>query len=85
MAGGMKATFKDRGTYFGRNLTPDATGLASRTDEEIERVLRSGVFTDGRLIVHRDMPWASFSNWTEEDRHAVVVCLRHRAREAPRP
>ena len=23
------------------------------------------------------MPWASFSNWTEEDRHAVVVYLRH--------
>jgi hypothetical protein len=23
------------------------------------------------------MPWANFSNWTEEDRHAVVVYLRH--------
>ena len=23
------------------------------------------------------MPWANFSNWTDEDRHAVVVYLRH--------
>ena len=23
------------------------------------------------------MPWAGFSNWTEKDRHAVVVYLRH--------
>ena len=25
----------------------------------------------------RPMPWANFSNWSEEDRHAVVVYLRH--------
>ena len=23
------------------------------------------------------MPWPAFSNWTEEDRHAVVTYLRH--------
>ena len=23
------------------------------------------------------MPWGSFSNWTEEERHAVLVYLRH--------
>ncbi len=23
------------------------------------------------------MPWPMFSNWTEEDRYAVVVYLRH--------
>ena len=23
------------------------------------------------------MPWPLFSNWSEEDRHAVVVYLRH--------
>jgi hypothetical protein len=23
------------------------------------------------------MPWGAFSNWTEEDRRAVVVYLRH--------
>ena len=43
----------------------------------MKRVLRSGVFPDGHVVPYTVMPWASFSNWTEEDRHAVVVYLRH--------
>lgn len=34
------------------------------------------------------MPWPVFSGWTEEDRHAVVVYLRHLipiAHEIPEP
>jgi hypothetical protein len=23
------------------------------------------------------MPWSAFANWSEEDRHAVLVYLRH--------
>ena len=61
-----------------RNLTPDPdTGLARRTDDEVKRVLRSGVFPDGHVVPHTTMPWANFSNWTEEDRYAVLVYLRH--------
>jgi hypothetical protein len=61
-----------------RNLTPDPeTGLAQRSDDEVMRVLRSGVFPDGHVVPSTAMPWANFSNWTEEDRHAVVVYLRH--------
>ncbi|MGE5200135.1 MAG: c-type cytochrome, partial [Rhodospirillaceae bacterium] len=61
-----------------RNLTPDKeTGLANRTDEDIKRVLRSGVFPDGRPISHAAMPWPQFSNWSDEDLYAVVVYLRH--------
>jgi hypothetical protein len=75
--GGLKFT-SDRGTFVSRNLTPDPeTGLARRTDEEVKRVLRSGLFPDGHVVPYTMMPWASFSNWTEEDRHAVVVYLRH--------
>lgn len=77
LGGGVKSTFKNRGTYFTRNLTSDPTGLKDRTDEDILRVLRSGVFADGRSILHRAMPWSSFSNWSEEDRRAVVTFLRH--------
>ena len=40
-------------------------------------MLRSGTFPDGHVVPITAMPWASFSNWTEEDRHAVVVYLRH--------
>ena len=78
LAGGAAKMRNSRGTYVSRNLTPDReTGLGRRTDEEVMRVLRSGVFPDGHVVPHTTMPWASFSNWTEEDRYAVVVYLRH--------
>lgn len=74
--GGMKAQ-KATGALVSRNLTPDPdTGLARRTDDEMKRVLRSGTFPDGHVAPHTAMPWANFFNWTEEDRHAVVVYLR---------
>ena len=75
--GGLKAQTLNA-TYVSRNLTPDKeTGLARRSDDEVKRVLRSGVFPDGHVVPATNMPWAAFSNWTEEDRHAVVVYLRH--------
>jgi len=75
--GGLKIT-SARGTLVSRNLTPDKeTGLAQRSDDEVKRVLRSGVFPDGHIVSYTAMPWANFSNWTEEDRHAVLVYLRH--------
>ena len=78
LAGGAKYELRTSGTTFSRNLTPDAeTGLARRTDDEVKRVLRSGIFHDGRFIQPTTMPWPGFSNMTEEDRHALVVYLRH--------
>jgi cbb3-type cytochrome oxidase cytochrome c subunit len=75
--GGLKFE-SAHGTFVSRNLTPDKdTGLARRSDDEVKRVLRSGVFPDGHVVPYTVMPWAPFSNWTEEDRHAVVVYLRH--------
>ena len=74
--GGIKIASK-HGTFVSRNLTPDPeTGLARRTDDEVKRVLRSGTFSDGHVVSYTTMPWAGFSNWTEEDRHAAVVYLR---------
>jgi alcohol dehydrogenase (quinone), cytochrome c subunit len=78
LAGGRTFMTNTHGTVVTRNLTPDReTGLASRTDEDVKRVLRSGVYPDGRAISHTAMPWAQFSNWSDEDLHAVVVYLRH--------
>ena len=77
LAGGQ-LFIEGSGRYVSRNLTPDRdTGLARRTDDEVKRVLRSGVFPDGHVVPAFNMPWGAFSNWTEEDRHAVVVYLRH--------
>ena len=78
LAGGGLKFQTPTGTFVSRNLTPDKeTGLARRTDDEVKRVLRSGTFTDGHVTPGTVMPWPVYSNWTEEDRHAVVVYLRH--------
>ncbi len=78
LSGGNKTTFRGYGTFITRNLTPDpATGLARRSDEQVQRVLRSGLLPEGRVAHVRDMPWGVYSNWTPEDRYAVMVYLRH--------
>jgi len=78
LGGGGIRIHTPTGTFVSRNLTPDPeTGLARRTDEEVKRVLRSGTFPDGHVVSYTTMPWGNFSNWTEEDRHAVVVYLRN--------
>jgi mono/diheme cytochrome c family protein len=78
LAGGGLKGQNTHATYVSRNLTPDKeTGLARRSDDEVKRVLRSGVFPDGHVVPAMNMPWGAFSNWTEEERHAVVVYLRH--------
>ena len=46
---------------------------ASPTIERSETRARSGVFADGHVVPSSAMPFANFSNWTEEDRHAVLV------------
>jgi hypothetical protein len=51
--------------------------LARRTDDEVKRILRSGLFPDGHIVPHTAMPWGNYSNWSEEDQHAVVMYLRH--------
>ena len=78
LSGGNRTTFRGYGTFVTRNLTPDKeTGLARRTDDQVRRVLRTGLLPEGRVAHYRDMPWAFYSNFTEEDRYAVVVYLRH--------
>ena len=78
LSGGFKLGGRGDGEFISRNLTPDAaTGLARRTDEQVMRILRTGLNSEGRIIPHRLMPWSEFSHWTEEDRYAVMTYLRH--------
>src|SRR5581483_5257842 len=62
MGGGLKTAFKGHGTFVSANLTSDKQyGLGRRSDEDVLRVLRSGVSADGgRQLWYRDMPWAWF-------------------------
>jgi mono/diheme cytochrome c family protein len=78
LAGGALKIHTPQGIFVSRNLTPDPeTGIGRRTDDELKRVLRSGTFADGHVVPGTAMPWPALSNWSEEDRHAVVVYLRH--------
>lgn len=78
LAGGFKISVQGYGTVVSRNLTPDsATGLGRKADEQVLRVLRSGVLSDGRIAYPYMMPWIDFSNLTEEDRYAVLTFLRN--------
>ena len=78
LAGGGKFVLAGGATVVASNLTPDAaTGLGNVSDEDVLRVLRSGVARDGRGVPQRAMPWAVYANWTEEDRRAVLAYLRH--------
>ena len=78
LAGGNMLGSKEGGTIITRNLTPDEeTGLRIKSDEQVKRLLRGGVFPDGRIANHRAMPWPNLSRWTEEDRHAVITYLRN--------
>lgn len=77
LAGGFKATRKGHGTYVSMNLTSDkATGIGNWTDEDLKRVWRNGLAPDGRPLPGHLMPWPAFSQWTDEDMHAVIVYLR---------
>jgi hypothetical protein len=58
LAGGSVKSQTQHATYVSRNLTPDKeTGLGRRTDDEVKRVLRSGVFPDGHVVPSTNMPW----------------------------
>jgi mono/diheme cytochrome c family protein len=58
-----------------RNLTPDATGLANATDEQIKNAFQNGMRTDGKKLTPI-MPWYIFHNMTDDDADAVVAYLR---------
>lgn len=91
LAGGMTFVTNTHGTVVSRNLTPDKeTGIGARSPEDVKRMLRSGVFPDGREAPPHAMPWPYTSNWSDEDLHAVVTYLRslkpiHHAIPEPKP
>lgn len=70
------------GIVYSANLTPHATGIGSRTDEDINRVLHSGILrpdpanpTKGRRAIL--MPWRDFVPMTADDTKALIHYLRN--------
>ncbi|HET9316005.1 MAG TPA: c-type cytochrome, partial [Vicinamibacteria bacterium] len=50
MGGGIRMTDRDHRPVYTANLTPDATGLGSWTEERFRRVLKMGLRPDGRPV-----------------------------------
>lgn len=64
------------GFFAGPNLTPDKeTGLGNWSDAEIEKVLRTGVRPDNRILAP-SMPWMDYASLTDADMKALIAYLR---------
>lgn len=63
------------GTFYGPNLTPDATGLAAWTEADIATALRTGVRPDGSQLAPA-MPWMNYAALTDDDALAIGSFLK---------
>ncbi len=63
------------GTFYGRNLTPDPTGLGSWSEDQIVAAIRTGVRPDGRQLAP-SMPWMGYAALTDDDAMAIASYLK---------
>lgn len=63
------------GTTYARNLTPDSTGLAAWTEDDIVTAIRTGVRADHTPILP-PMPWPVYGHLTNDDAYAVAAYLK---------
>jgi mono/diheme cytochrome c family protein len=76
LAGGMEARWRVYGRVVSTNLTPHADGIGRVDDARLLRAMSSGIGRDGRSLHWQAMPWDLTSNWSEEDRRAMLAYLR---------
>lgn len=84
LRGGLAFAMGPLGTRYGRNLTPDETGIKNITDAQLARVLQAGVLPDGELSFFMRF---SASSLSDDDTVAVISYLRSLApvrNEVPR-
>jgi hypothetical protein len=84
MAGGVPfiirlgADKNQTGVVYSRNLTPDETGLGGWSEDDIVKVLRTGVRKDGSNLFLFP-PHTFYKNLTEEDARALAFYLKRLA------
>lgn len=76
LAGGMQARWRVYGRAVSSNLTPHPDGIGGADDARLLRAMTSGVGRDGQALHWQAMPWDLTSNWSEEDRRAMLSYLR---------
>lgn len=66
------------GQSFAANLTPDATGIGTWTEEQFKKALTQGKFKglDGSRMLLPPMPWFNWANMKDEDVHAIYLYLK---------
>ena len=64
------------GIFYPPNLTGDATGAGSWSEDEIITAIRTGVRPDGRQLVPI-MPWPHYAALTDEDARALARFLKN--------
>lgn len=72
------ATVGPWGATFAANLTPDATGLGTWTEEQFIKALREGKFKglDNTRQLLPPMPWQSYAKMTDDDLKAMFAYLK---------
>lgn len=61
------------GTYYAKNITP--TGIARYTDQELFRVITTGVTKEGRALFPV-MPYPYYGQMDKEDIYAIIAYIR---------
>lgn len=76
------------GVSFAANLTPDATGLGSWTEEVFIQAIRSGKHMGAGRPILPPMPWAAYAQLTDDDLGAIFAyleSLKPIANQVPQP
>jgi cbb3-type cytochrome c oxidase subunit III len=77
LAGGLLIRINPFGDYPTGNLTSDKeTGLGSWTNDEIKRVITTGIMRNGSRLLPFPMDYGSYSTLTPGDLDAIVAYLR---------
>lgn len=77
-SGGFTAVVGPWGTSFAANLTPDASGTGSWTEEQFIYAIRNGKYKgmEGSRDLLPPMPWPSYRNLSDKDLGAIFAYLQ---------
>jgi len=66
------------GISFAANLTPDATGIGSWTEEQFKKAMKEGKYKglEGTRMLLPPMPWFNFTELKDEDVSAIFAYLK---------
>lgn len=75
---GLTSSTGPWGTSFAANLTPDATGIGTWSEEQFFKAIRQGKLKglEGSRPILPPMPWQDFAKMTDQDLRSVFVYLK---------